>query len=210
MALMSPITLPADEIHVWELAYRRAEGRAGLRSVLSGYLGVAPSQLVLEEEAHGRPRLGGAHASLDFSWSHSGERACVALARDLPWLGIDIEQRRPRPRALALARRFFAVSEAAWVAGGTDAAECESRFLRIWTAKEAILKAQGQGLSFGIARAALRPTADGLRPCWDEAGLGAVSDWQLHTLEPQLPDFYASLAWRDRSPRWLCWRGHWA
>src|SRR3546814_6516543 len=63
--------------------------------------------------------------------------------------GADLELLRPRPRALALAERFFVRSET----GALLALPAEAReaaFVRLWCAKEAVLKAHGRGLAFGL------------------------------------------------------------
>src|SRR3546814_19079607 len=62
-----------------------------------------------------------------------------------------LELLRPRPRALALAERFFVRSET----GALLALPAEAReaaFVRLWCAKEAVLKAHGRGLAFGLDR----------------------------------------------------------
>ncbi|MBV2168076.1 MAG: 4'-phosphopantetheinyl transferase superfamily protein, partial [Bdellovibrio sp.] len=85
----------------------------------------------------GRPRLD--HAALDVNWSHSGDGLLVASGAGVR-VGVDLERVHARPRALDLARRFFAPAERAWLqaqpAGMRDAA-----FLRLWCAKEACFKA---------------------------------------------------------------------
>lgn len=200
--------LADDEIHLWHLRHSRGDGRRPLYEVLSGYCGAAPASLVLLEEAHGRPRLQGAHANLHFSWSHSDGWACVALARELPWLGVDIERLRARPRAAELAQRFFAADEAAWVgAAAADGGDPAPRFLRLWTAKEAVLKAHGRGLGLGAHRARFDVHSGSAEPAWDDDALGAPGRWRV-ALVGDVPGCVGALAWRDseRRPRHLgCW-----
>jgi 4'-phosphopantetheinyl transferase len=81
-------------------------------------------------------------------------------------VGIDLEAPRPRPDLLPVARRFFAQAEA----DAVEAAEGELRsraFLRLWTRKEAVLKATGRGIgvdtrriAVGIAQCAPRVVVD--------------------------------------------------
>jgi 4'-phosphopantetheinyl transferase len=152
--------------------------------------------LSLVEDAHGRPRLDRRHGQvLDFNWSHSGEHALVAIARGIA-PGIDIERRRPRPRALALARRFFDEAEAAALAALPDGARDEA-FLALWTAKEAVLKAHGRGIGYGLQRlrVAVPPQRLQLLRFEDED----IDAWQLQPLEVA-PELIAALAWRG-APR---------
>jgi 4'-phosphopantetheinyl transferase len=184
-----------DEIHVWRLGYLRERGRAPLLALLAAYLGEPPESLILINGEHGRPALAAPHESLAFNWSHSGDRALLAIARGVA-PGIDLERWRPRPRALEIAQRFFCADEAAGLAK-LDAKQLTSAFLELWTAKEAVLKALGHGIAFGLDRLrfAVPPAIPGL--LWlDEDD---ASQWQLQRL-PADGEFVATLAWRG-SPR---------
>jgi 4'-phosphopantetheinyl transferase len=147
-----------------------------------------------ERDAHGRPQLRG--IALDCNWSHSGGHLLVAAGNEL-CVGVDLESLRPRASALALARRFFAAEETLWLASRLDArdADVERDFLRLWCAKEAVLKAHGRGLAFGLHRLAFAEEngALSLRRC--DAELGAARDWNLREFEPA-PGTLAALAWR--------------
>lgn len=188
--------LDDEAIHVWQLDYEPVQGRRPLLDALAAYLGVTAGQVRLVEGDHGRPRLDPAHASaLDFNWSHSGRHALIAIARGIT-PGVDIERRRPRPRALALARRFFAGDEAAALAALPEAVR-DAAFLDLWTAKEALLKAHGRGLGFGLDRVGVFSAGEELRLLrFDEEEIGA---WQLQRLAVA-PELIAALAWRG-SPR---------
>ena len=79
-----------------------------------------------------------------FNLSHSGDLAALAISQTGP-VGIDIEAIRP-VEALDLAGRFFAVAEQAALIALPEG-ERLAGFFRLWTAKEAIVKAIGCGLS---------------------------------------------------------------
>lgn len=192
-----------DEIHVWLVPYQRAQGRAPLQAVLAGYLGVAAARVGFVDGPHGRPELDHAHrGSLAFNWSHSGGRAAIAVARGVQ-PGIDLERIRPRPRALELARRFFTAEEAAALAALPEAGRADA-FLEYWTAKEALLKALGRGIAFGLDRLALART-DGQLQLASFAGED-IHAWQLRPL-PLGRCFRGALAWRGgaRQVRLAAW-----
>ncbi|MQN00774.1 MAG: hypothetical protein DUD27_05625 [Lachnospiraceae bacterium] len=92
------------------------------------------------EAESGRPYIASGRA--DFSVSHSGNTACVAIT-DTPGIsiGIDIEEKsRARRRDVTgLSRRFFSEEEAFAVEGSEDRTD---EFLRLWTMKEAMMKAR--------------------------------------------------------------------
>jgi 4'-phosphopantetheinyl transferase len=190
-----------DEIDVWHLRYRPQEGRAPLRRLLSAYLRVDADELGFVEGRHGRPALASGHdQSLGFNWSHSGTHAAVAIGRHIA-PGIDIEQKRDRPRALDIAQRFFCAEEAAALAA-VPAHEASASFLELWTAKEAVLKALGRGLAFGLDRISIA-CEDGrlrLRRLDDDR----VDAWQLHQLLLDT-SLTAAVAWRGGTRHIRLW-----
>jgi 4'-phosphopantetheinyl transferase len=184
--------LDDDTVHVWRLAYERQHGREPLLALLAVYLRRPANELQLVEGAHGRPELVAANG-LSFNWSHCDDRAVVAIARDIV-PGIDLERLRPRPRALDIARRYFAADEIAML----EALQEDSRdevFLRLWTAKEAVLKALGHGIAFGLHRLSFDVVKRIPIMRWlDE---GNVDAWQLRALEIDAVHLCA-LAWQGR------------
>ena len=176
----------------WQPYRRGTPAEPRVRTWLESELAVSPQDLELARDRHGRPRLGPAHAGRDASWSHSGEGLLMALGEGV-LLGCDLELARPRPRALELARRYFTLGESEWLAGLSGAAR-EAAFVRIWRAKEAMLKAQGRGIAFGLHRLQFGER-DGLLALVDcDPELGAPADWTLRAFEPA-PDYLATLAW---------------
>lgn len=181
----------------WAPHQHGTPAEALVRPWLADALGQPADALPLRRDVHGRPRLETPAAGVDVSWSHSGERLLVALGRGVQ-VGADLELLRPRPRALALAERFFVRSETdALLALPADARE--AAFVRLWCAKEAVLKAHGRGLAFGLDRLefALRGDDWALVAC--DLALGRPSDWTLHAFTP-MPGYLASLAWRPAPP----------
>jgi len=189
--------LREDEIHVWKLDYRRAEGRQPLIRLLARYLAIEPSAVTLREGDHGRPCLATAHGeALDFNWSHSGDHALIAVARGIA-PGVDIERLRPRPKALEIARRFFSKDEIAALASASPERR-SGIFLAIWTAKEALLKAHGRGLSFGLDRLSVVGT-DAMIQLRHFDGED-VDRWQVQQLALGHA-FVGALAWRGEARR---------
>lgn len=184
--------LDDNAIHVWHLDFQRAQARKPLLHLLATYLGIEANEVTLVEGAHGRPRLDDRHDSgLDFNWSHSGDHALIAIARGIA-PGIDVERRRPQPRALPIARRFFGSGEAGALAALPEAARAEA-FLELWTAKEALLKAHGRGIGYGLQRLQIEVAPMQLRLLrFDDEDIQA---WQLQRLTIA-PELIAALAWR--------------
>jgi len=176
-------------------------GEPQVRGLIARWLGDAVALPLLARDGWGRPHLPAPYQDRDASWSHSGERLLLALGRDVT-LGVDLERLRPRPRALELAARYFAPAETARLRA-IDPDLREAAFVRLWCAKEALLKAHGRGLAFGLHR--LEFGVDGeaadapLRLLACDPELGDPAQWRLHEWTPQ-PGYLAALAWRPRGP----------
>ena len=193
-------------IHLWRIPYATPQGRAPLLKLLASYLDEPAASIVLDQDARGKPRLahkastGGAGERLEFNWSHSGGFALVALARGCE-VGVDIERLGKVRRPADIARRFFDHDEAAALEP-LDPAARDAAFIRLWCAKEALLKAVGEGLSFGLARLAFAWHSDAE---WKltrlDPALGRVDEWQVAAFRAA-PGYRGALAWRGE-PRAL-------
>jgi len=142
--------------------------RARLRAILGLSLGAAPGDMRFVVDAREKPHLADASAhGLQFSVSHCDGTALYAVARRRR-VGVDLERIREDIDWEPVADRFFSPREVA----GLRALAPERRaaaFTRLWTRKEAWLKARGDGLADGEHRLRDEPGADG----------GAWSIWTL-------------------------------
>ena len=189
-----------DGIAMWLLPHApRQRGEPQARESLAHTLGFAPETLPITRDAQGRPHFIAPLHHLETGWSHSGEALLLALGEDIE-LGVDIERLRPRPRAMDLAERFYHPEETAWLRSFDDDDARLLGFVRLWCIKEAVLKAHGQGISFGLHRfhVALDEATPRLATC--DPGLGRPDDWRLHEWAPR-PDYRAALAWHPRGRR---------
>ncbi len=118
--------------------------RGGLRVILSSYCGVRAADLVFQTGSYGKPFLVWPDTPLEFNVSHSGDCVLVGVTQDAP-CGVDIECSRPGRPEIKIAERFFCARELRWLK------QAEGGFLVLWTAKEAILKAVGRGLSIPLS-----------------------------------------------------------
>jgi len=119
--------------------YRR--GRALLRALLAGYLGVAASALKIASRAHVKPRL--EDHEIHFNVSHSADSHVLAISHlDV---GVDVELERDVDDALELGRNVFSADENATLCA-MPTGDRSNAFLLGWTRKEAFVKALGIGL----------------------------------------------------------------
>ena len=118
--------------------------RAALREILAGYVGSQAADLRIGVAAHGRPKLeAGDGAALDFNLSHTGGHALLAVCAAAR-VGVDVETIDRSRDVEAIAARFFTQAEQHRVLSAPDVSRT---FYRMWTCKEAYLKALGTGLS---------------------------------------------------------------
>jgi 4'-phosphopantetheinyl transferase len=118
------------------------------RQALSAATGARAAAFRFEAGEHGKPTawIGGERAKIHFNLSHTEGLVAVAVA---PFeQGLDVEP-LDRRVDLAVADRFFCPEEIDWLNGLPEAEQAEG-FLRLWTLKEAFIKATGRGLSEGL------------------------------------------------------------
>ncbi|MGI9627491.1 MAG: 4'-phosphopantetheinyl transferase family protein [Longimicrobiales bacterium] len=150
-----------------------------LRTELGRVLGRSPQTLHFELGEYGKPHLEGGPA---FNMSHSGDRMLLGVTAT-GRLGVDIEEHRPVREMEDLAEKKFAPDEAALLLA-TPAAEQEELFFRIWTRKEAYLKALGRGLSLSLASFSVDPEPHAEQALIRLETPGeALDGWQLKGLE---------------------------
>ncbi len=99
----------------------------------------------LEYSPKGKPTLKD-HPELFFSLSHSGDYALCAMGH-VP-VGADLQQFRSS--SLKIVDRFYTKEEQEYVNSFGSSEEQIHTFFHIWSAKEALLKLTGQGLSGGM------------------------------------------------------------
>jgi 4'-phosphopantetheinyl transferase len=118
-----------------------------LRRALGEHLSVEPSSLRFNNSAYGKPVVASPSSgrNLCFNLSHAANAAVCTIARNSE-IGIDIERIRPVENIESVFRSFATVREyAAFMHLSGD--ERQTMFFKVWTLKEACLKAEGTGLS---------------------------------------------------------------
>jgi len=130
--------------------------RGILRQLLGSYLKINPQNLIFTYGEQGKPLLIenmkldlSLSLPLQFNVSHSQEYALFGFTLDR-MIGVDLEYHRPMPDASKIARRFFSAQESKLL-DGTAVEQQSQLFFRLWTAKEAYLKAIGKGLADSLA-----------------------------------------------------------
>jgi 4'-phosphopantetheinyl transferase len=183
----------ADRLVVASKRHQFVAAQVSLRRVLAHYLGKKAAEVEFGFGSDGKPFLP-AHRELGFNLTHSGDLALVAVVGGVE-IGVDLEwQGRQRP-FVRLARRYFTAAEAAWLAG-LDQGQQPAAFYRIWTLKEAYLKAVGTGLTVPPDRFELDLDRSPATLRWTELPGDRPNRWRF--AEPAVDPCYAAA---------ICWAG---
>jgi 4'-phosphopantetheinyl transferase len=136
--------------------------RALIRTTLSRYEPrVTPADWRFELNAHGKPAIANPlDQPLHFNLSHTQNLAALAVTREAA-VGVDVEKIKPVDHVRGLAERCFADEEIGYVFDGDQNALLQ-RFFKVWTLKEAYLKARGCGMSLSLHSVIFTPQAQPL------------------------------------------------
>ena len=111
--------------------------------LLAAYTGEPPDKLQLAFSSYGKPML--RSYALRFSVSHTDELALYAVTREGS-VGIDVERVAPERASVLVAGAFLSAAATSHLR--SCAPEQRAReFFRLWTRREAFLKAAGTGWS---------------------------------------------------------------
>lgn len=173
----------ADRILSKEVARRFAYARSFLRLALGQALDERPQDLSFGTGIQGKPFLAGRHwgSGLFFNLSHCQGLTALVTAKET-LVGVDAETPDRDLDHQRFAQRFFHRDELAVLADlkGEDQRQA---FYRIWTQKEAWLKAMGVGLKLSLSSFAVSG-GDGEKSAllfWDQ-DREAQTKWRFETL----------------------------
>lgn len=140
---------------------RWVASRLFLRHCLARFLSTAPGEIAFQTGPNGKPMLAGRFAApaLYFNLSHSGNRAILAISDEFD-IGVDIEKRSRFAEMPRVANRVFTANERTAL-GQLEDERYVQRFFELWTCKEALIKATGEGMSADLRGIEVAFTQDG-------------------------------------------------
>jgi len=168
--------------------HRWLQAHAATRRILGDALDVAPGSIEFGAGAAGKPFIASpAERGLEFNFSDSGDLALLALSRVGP-VGVDVERARPLTDMAAIAESHFAEQERAALFALPEP-ERIAGFYRLWTRKEAYIKAIGTGLGHSLDRFAVTIERGDVRFLHLDGDELEARRWVLAAIEA--PDGYA-------------------
>ena len=155
--------------------------------LLSKYLAQNIQNSDIQRNVHGKPFLT-TFPQLQFNHSHSRQHYALASSFELSDVGIDIEDLDRKVRFDALAQHAFHPNELKY---WQDLEHDADYWFRVWTTKEAVLKASGLGirLSLNELDTRMHPSAQGGLCHHPQIGHFAYQNFRL-------PDCMLTVAWR--------------
>jgi 4'-phosphopantetheinyl transferase len=156
--------------------------RAVLRMLLQSYLSQPNAVIEFLYGKQGKPSLANQSIGLEFNLSHSHDLIIYGFARGFP-IGVDIEYINPNILCHNLENAVLSVSEKARF-HQLDQDQKVMAFYRAWTRKEAVLKADGIGLSKPLEdievtfMASEKPKVTSI-----DGDINQATSWSLHNIE---------------------------
>ena len=195
LSMLSPTEKArADRFYFERDRSRYIFGRGILRTLLGGYLGMEEHKINITYDQDGKPAVESSFRdkTLQFNLSHSNVWAVYIFGLDR-LVGIDIEHIRPLQDADDFAERFYSPRERELINSLSGDKKWDA-FYKLWTCKEAFLKAKGTGLTVPINHAEISLSADGSARLVFVAGHSKPAAlWRIETFHPVL-DYQAAIA----------------
>lgn len=165
--------------------------RGILRTILGDYLNLDPKIIQFQYSSKGKPFLTSVSPLISFNLSHSNGKAVYAIALNQN-IGIDLEAIRPI-EVLSLAKRFFCESEYHWLTSLSPQQQ-NIEFFKLWTCKEAYLKATGEGI-VGLQDVEIRlPFSSPIQLLKISNQPELAKLWKLYPIDVDDPQFVSTLA----------------
>ncbi|MGQ9847560.1 MAG: 4'-phosphopantetheinyl transferase family protein [Bacteroidales bacterium] len=121
-----------------------------LREFLSYYLKIDFDKVEISYSKSGKPYLNDKiNSNLKFNYSHSGDYIIYAFTSD-DEIGVDIEEIKDIPELDELSRTHFSDEEQSIYFELKNPDRKKQLFYKIWTRKEALLKAAGSGITIDL------------------------------------------------------------
>jgi len=169
--------------------------RALLRQLVASYITQQAATLEFTTNPFGKPQLAtpGAPGNLQFNLAVAQNRALYGFTWNRA-LGVDLAHCRTAGGWTEIVDGFFHPNEAAYI-HQLPPPQQERAFYKLWTLKEALVKAGGVGLGDPLAREDFSPLMhNATAPCVDAAG----RCWQWTCWEPTNRAFAAVAVEHDR------------
>lgn len=167
---------------------------------------VDPKSLKFKKNLYGKPEVvvgwdnSDTNPKLQFNISHTDSLIACGVTVNVP-VGIDVEDKRRKMKhdVLSLAKRFYSSEEVNFLSTITEPEAQRKEFVKLWTLKEAYVKALGKGFSaspfhtFSIIKSKVG-TKESYNLCKADERIG---EWKFAVLELVASSHYAAICIED-------------
>jgi len=138
--------IQANKYHTKSLSDKYIMSHGILRRILSYYTKQYPQEIEFTHNEYGKPFL--ENSNIHFNMSHSHNMVSYIIALNYK-VGIDIERHDENLNVQELASLVLTSAESKYFSS-INSKDRVALFYHLWTKKEALIKANGQGLSYPI------------------------------------------------------------
>lgn len=171
-----------------------------LRTVLARYTGVSPAAVSFLRTDKGKPYL--PESDIQFSLSHSSHWALLAVGR-IELIGVDVEAIRSTRDLLGISESYYHAQEFARLQA-LETIHQTNYFYRLWTLKEALLKAVGTGISAGLEKILFELDGNNIGVQIATELDQGTGEWHFHQWALSAQD-YCALAGKSQQPLAVKW-----
>lgn len=164
-----------------------------IKSLISNYLNIKTEEINFVQNKYGKPSLHPELNEIDlqFNVSHSEHLGMFAFTTGQE-LGLDVESIQETPNLNEIIDMCFSDFEKEWFYKSEPGLQ-EELFYKVWTGKEAFIKAIGTGLSFPLKEIEFKINSKKIIEFKSINGdLSYRRKWNIYTFNP-LPNFISSL-----------------
>ena len=179
----------AARFRTTELRVRFVVAHGALRTILSGYLGIAPGAVRFDTTACGKPYVPGAALTFNLSRSEGLALCAITVAGKV---GVDVERLRPVDDEDAIVHRYFAPGEMRQYEA-VRKPERTAAFFSTWTRKEAFVKAFGSSLQRELSSFEVEVSPHAVCPRLTLDPEDQQATWSLRSFSPR-PQYVAAVA----------------
>ncbi|XID75421.1 4'-phosphopantetheinyl transferase family protein [Alkanindiges sp. WGS2144] len=178
---------PSAATHFSRRLYEQQATQALRQQIMGNYLDLPMDQLVFGKQDNGKPFLKN-NVRVEFNQSHCNDQFVLAINQQGLALGVDIETKHRKINIQALAARILTPLEQKQFVLSDRPQEF---LLKIWTVKEAVLKASGLGIRLNLHTLETGARCDG----HGMAAQPLIGHWHYKCFETS--QHYYTIAWQD-------------
>jgi 4'-phosphopantetheinyl transferase len=158
--------------------------RTLVRTVLSNYARVEPSEWRFEAGRHGKPRIVRPTVTPPLFFNLANTYGLVVCAVSVAYerIGVDVERVDCKAEILEIANRYFSASEVGALRE-LSGSEQVRRFFAYWTLKESYIKARGIGLALPLDQFSFVVDNDPIGVTFDNESPDDATRWRFALLD---------------------------